>query len=66
MAKNMNFDKFQSVLTLAEQRICTYCSFSEPVRAVVSKEKFIWHSSSVDAVQKGQFRRSKAAEKRSQ
>ena len=75
IAKNMNFDKFKSVFTLAEQRVCTYCSFCEPVRAVVSKEKFvlksvyagqwdnIWHSSSVDVVQKGQLRRPKAAEK---
>ena len=55
-----------------------YCSFCEPVRSVVSKEKVVlkyvyaghwnnilWHSSSVDVVQEGQLRWSKAAEKRS-
>ena len=35
----MNFDKFKSVLSLAEQRICTYCSFCEPVRAVGERER---------------------------
>ena len=40
----MNFDKFKNVLSLAEQRICTYGSFCEPVRAVVSKENCVLKS----------------------
>ena len=51
------------MLSLAEQRICVYCSFCEPVRSVVVKANFvrksvyaghwynIWHSSSVDVIQ---------------
>ena len=65
------------MLSLAEQRICIYCSFGEPVRSLVSKENCVLksayaghlnnirHSSSVDVIQKGQLRWSEAAEKRS-
>ena len=75
---NINFDKLKRMLSLAEQRICIYCSFCKPVRSVVSKENFVlktvytghWNkirqSSPVDVIEKGQLRWSKAAEKRSQ
>ena len=62
-----NFNKLKNMMSLAEQRICIYCSFCEPVLSLVSRENIvlqsvyaghwsnIWHSSSVDVVQRGNF-----------
>ena len=44
IAKNINFVKLERMLSLAEQRICIYCSFCEPVRSVVSKDNFVLES----------------------
>ena len=40
----MNLDKLKRMLSLAEQGICIYCSFCEPVHSVVSKENFVLKS----------------------
>ena len=44
IVKNINFEKLKRMLSLAEQRICIYCSFCKPVRSVVSKENFVLKS----------------------